>query len=348
MSESPGASERLLRRIEWTSLRRLDGLLQGDYRTLLRGAGLDLADLREYQFQDDVRRIDWNATARLDVPQVRDYLEDRELAAWFVLDLSASVDFGSGAISKRDVCAEFTGLLGRVLLRHGNRVGAVCAGGDGACTVLPARGGRTHLLHLLSRIAAKGSGTGAGAGATPAPGPGPGSGPAPGPGPGPGPAPAPGGLTDLGAMLTRAAGLIRRRSLVLVVSDFISTPGWEQALASLSMRHDVIAVRLLDPLEERLPDLGLVPLRDSETGDWLMVDTGDRGVRARYEALAQAADERLQAALARAGVDALELRCDEDVAQALFGFLQLRKQRARLSAGAASAAMAALAAGRVV
>ncbi|MCX7275146.1 MAG: DUF58 domain-containing protein [Burkholderiales bacterium] len=336
MSESPGASERLLRRIEWTSLRRLDGLLQGDYRTLLRGAGLDLADLREYQYQDDVRRIDWNATARLDVPQVRDFLEDRELAAWFVLDLSASVDFGSGAISKRDLCAGFTGLLGRVLLRHGNRVGAVCAGGDGACTVLPARGGRTHLLHLLSRIAAKGSGTGAGAGATPAPGP------------GPGPAPAPGGLTDLGAMLTRAAGLIRRRSLVLVVSDFISTPGWEQALARLSMRHEVIAVRLLDPLEECLPDLGLVPLRDSETGDWLMVDTGDRGVRARYEALAQAADERLQAALARAGVDALELRCDEDVAQALFGFLQLRKQRARLSAGAASAAMAALAAGRGV
>lgn len=327
MSESPAASERLLRRIEWTSLRRLDGLLQGDYRTLLRGAGLDLADLREYQYQDDVRRIDWNATARLDVPQVRDFLEDRELAAWFVLDLSASVDFGSGAVSKRDLCAGFTGLLGRVLLRHGNRVGAICGGGDGARTVLPARSGRAHLLHLLSRIVAKAAGAGALAGP-------------------PAGARAAGGLTDLGAMLTRASGLIRRRSLVLVVSDFISTPGWEQALARLSMRHEVIAVRLLDPLEESLPDLGLVPLRDSETGEWLMADTGDRRVRERYEALARATGERVQEALARAGVDALELRCDEDVAQALFGFLQLRKQRARLGAGAASAAMAALAAGR--
>ena len=131
MSASPPRAEALLRRLEWTSLRRLDGLLQGDHRTLLRGVGLDLADLREYQVGDDVRRIDWNATARLDQPQVRDDLEERELSAWFVVDLSASIDFGSGAVSKRDQAIESCALLARLLVARGNRVGAI-AGEGGA------------------------------------------------------------------------------------------------------------------------------------------------------------------------------------------------------------------------
>ena len=151
MSGSPPTPERALRRLEWTSLRRLDGLLQGNYRTLFRGAGLDLADLREYQYQDDIRRIDWNATARLQTPHVRDYLEDRELSAWFVLDLSPSVDFGSGALTKRDISVDFTGLLARILMRHGNRVGALCSDG-GARHVLPARNGRQHLLQLMAQM----------------------------------------------------------------------------------------------------------------------------------------------------------------------------------------------------
>ena len=122
---TPGA-ENVLRRLEWTVIRRLDGLLQGDYRTLMRGAGLDLADLREYQHHDDVRHIDWNVTARLQQPHVRVFTEDREMAAWFLLDLSPSVDFGSGDQRKRQVSAEFVGVLTRVLTRHGNRAGAMC------------------------------------------------------------------------------------------------------------------------------------------------------------------------------------------------------------------------------
>src|SRR5512142_243753 len=120
-----GAAERVLRRLEWTVIRRLDGLLQGDYRTLMRGTGLDLADLREYQHHDDVRHIDWNVTARLQTPHVRVFTEDREMTAWFVLDLSRSVDFGSGLKAKREISAGFVGVLARLLTRHGNRVGAL-------------------------------------------------------------------------------------------------------------------------------------------------------------------------------------------------------------------------------
>jgi uncharacterized protein (DUF58 family) len=308
-------AERLLRRLEWTSLRRLDGLLQGDYRTLMRGSGLDLADLREYQYRDDVRRIDWNATARLAQPHVRDDLEDRELGAWFVLDLSPSVDFGSGLVTKRQAAAALCGLFGLLLLRHGNRFGAIRADAVRR-EVLPARSGRPHLMRLMDWIdqppAAK----------------------AP-------PRLGPSGLTDLGALLGAAGGIARRRSLVVVLSDFISTPGWQPALARLSLRHDVLAVRLVDPVERALPDLGLVPMQDAETGDWMMVDTHDPDWRARHDALAREREEGLRGDLAAAGVDAMELGTDEDPGEALGALLQLRRLQARLRAGAASAVAAA-------
>src|SRR6478609_4289334 len=143
--------ERALRRLEWTVIRRLDGLLQGDYRTLMRGTGLDLADLREYQHHDDVRHIDWNVTARLQTPHVRVFTEDREMAAWFVLDLSRSVDFGSGRKAKREISAGFVGVIARLLTRHGNRVGALVYGND-VEAVIPPRTGRRHVLYLLNAM----------------------------------------------------------------------------------------------------------------------------------------------------------------------------------------------------
>lgn len=317
MSGSPPQAEALLRRLEWTSLRRLDGLLQGDYRTLLRGAGLDLADLREYQVGDDVRRIDWNATARLDQPQVRDDLEERELAAWFIVDLSASVDFGSGSATKRDRAIEACALLARLLMRRGNRIGAI-AGEAGTPRVLPARSGRRHLLALLEQLgrprpAASPSGEGA--------------------------------LTDLAALLRAAEGVARRRSLLVVVSDFISAPGWAPVLARLALRHDVLALRLLDPFERELPDIGLVPMRDAETGERLLVDTSDPRLRARHRELALAAEAALREDFGRAGVDAVEIACDEEPVDALAGYLQLRRLHARLRSGAASAIAAANSAG---
>ena len=147
--QPPRDLEKLLKKLEWTVIRRLDGLLHGDYRTLFRGFGLDLADLREYQYHDDVRHIDWNVTARLQTPYVREYNEDRDINAWFLLDLSPSVDFGSGEVRKRSVAADFVAVLARLLTRHGNRVGALLYG-ERVDTMIPARSGRRHVLHLMS------------------------------------------------------------------------------------------------------------------------------------------------------------------------------------------------------
>lgn len=296
-----GQAEHVLRRLEWTVVRRLDGLLQGDYRTLMRGSGLDLADLREYQHHDDVRHIDWNVTARTQQPHVRVFTEDREMAAWFLLDLSPSVDFGSGLQRKRQVSAEFVAVLARMLTRHGNRVGAMLYG-SGLDTVIPARGGRPHVLHLLHAMQAR-------------------------------PAQAEAGPTRLRDLLDGAAGLLRRRSTVFVVSDFISEPGWEKPLGLLAQRHEVVAVRVLDPLELQLPDLGLLTLRDAETGEQMLVDTHDAGFRKRFARIAAQREAELREALALAGVDALELSTDADLVDAMVRFTEMRKRRSRLSAG---------------
>ncbi len=294
-------AEMILRRLEWTVIRRLDGLLQGDYQTLFRGFGLDLADLREYQYYDDVRYIDWNVTARLQTPYVRVYNEDREVTAWFLLDLSPSVDFGA-EVNKRSVSAEFVAVLARLLTRHGNRIGALLYG-DRVDTVIPARSGRRHALHLLHGMISR-------------------------------PPSSRSSPTNLGDLLQTAFRVIQRRSLVFVVSDFISTPGWNTTLAHLAQRHEVIAVRLYDPLEMELPDVGFLPMRDAETGEQLLVDTHDRSFRRRFAALAERREQELRSTFAQAGVDALELSTSDDLVDAILRFADLRKQRRQLAAGA--------------
>lgn len=295
------SAENVLKRLEWTVIRRLDGLLQGDYRTLLRGVGLDLADLREYQHHDDVRHIDWNVTARLQVPHVREFTEDREMAAWFLVDLSPSVDFGSGEQRKRTVSAEFVGVLARLLTRRGNRAGAMLYGA-GVDSVIPTRGGRRHVLLLLDAIFKRPPGIES-------------------------------GTTKLRELLEAGAALIKRRSTIFVVSDFISEPGWERSLALLAQRHEVIAVRVMDPLELELPDLGLVTMRDSETGEQLLVDTHDKAFRTRFARIAAQRESELRLAFVDAGVDALELSTDGDLVDAVVRFAEMRKRRARLNAG---------------
>ena len=333
-------SDQLLRRLEWQVIRRLDGLLQGDYRTLWRGSGIDLADLREYQHHDDVRHIDWNVTARLQTPYVRQFLEDRDLTAWFVLDVSGSVDFGSGDVTKLAVATGLVATLARVLTRHGNRVGAVLYG-QTLEHVLPPRASRLHVLELLQRLRAPRSRALPAGPAKPAKKP-----------------PAAGAGTSLAAMLQAATGVINRRSLVFVVSDFISQPGWELPLARLAQRHEVVAVRLWDPLEMSLPDdagLGLVTVQDAETGEQLFIDAGDPGFRARYAQHAQEQEQAVLDGLMASGADVLELATDDDLLQSLMRFADLRRQRARLKlplrfpasmarAGAATAATAGTAA----
>jgi uncharacterized protein (DUF58 family) len=299
-SVKTAGAENILRRLEWTVLRRLDGLLHGNYQTLFRGFGLDLADLREYQYYDDVRYIDWNVTARLQTPYVRVYNEDREVMAWFLLDLSPSVDFGA-RVKKRSVSTEFVTVLTRLLTRHGNRVGALFYG-DSVDTVIPARSGRRHALHILHRILSR-------------------------------PETSRSAATNLGDFLQTALRVMQRRSLVFIISDFISTPGWAKSLANLTQRHEVIAVRLYDPLEMELPDLGLISMRDAETGEQLFVDTHDRTFRKRFAVLAERREQELRSAFTQAGVDALELSTDDDLANAILRFADLRKRRSQLAGG---------------
>lgn len=293
-------ADQVLRHLEWKVIRRLDGLLQGDYRTLLRGTGLDLADLREYQLHDDVRHIDWNVTARLQSPHVRVFTEDREMSAWFLLDLSPSVDFGSGELRKRNVSAEFVAVLARLLTRHGNRVGAMLYGA-GVDAVIPPRNGRRHVLHLLHSMLDRDA--------------------------------TESGPTRLQDLLASAAGLIQRRSTVFVVSDFISEPGWEKPLSQLAQRHEVVAVRVLDPLELDIPDLGLLTLRDAETGEQVLVDTHDAGFRRRFARIAAQREAELREALGSAGVDALELSTEADLVDAIVRFVDMRKRRSQLASG---------------
>ena len=301
MSRSKSDPEALLRKLEWTVIRRLDGLLQGDYRTLFRGFGLDLADLREYQYHDDVRHIDWNVTARLQTPYVREYVEDREVTAWFLLDLSASVDFGSSAVRKRAVAVDFVTVLARLMARHGNRVGAILYG-DRVDTVIPARGGRRQVLHLLHRLATR-------------------------------PETARSKGTKLADLLESALRIVPRRSLVFVVSDFISEPGWHKPLGHLAKRHELVAVRLFDPLERALPDLGMVVVEDAETGEQLFVDTHDRAFRRRFAEIAERRENEGRTAFVAAGVDAIELATDDDLVGAVVRFADLRKRRTQLAVG---------------
>ena len=290
--------ETILRRLDLKVARRLEGLLQGDHRSSFRGQGLDLADLREYQFHDDVRHMDWNVTARTDIPHVREFLEDREITAWFLLDMSPSLEFESVSVSKRAVMVEFTALVCRLLASKGNRTGAILFSGE-VEKFIPARGGRQQLLVLLDALTRYRD---------------------------------PKGMkrtTDLKRVLADAATLIKRRSLVFILSDFITAPGWEKPVARLADRHDVIAVRLSDPLEMRLPDLGLLTFQDSESGEQVFVDTHDPAFRRRFATIAEQREEQLRSAFEKAGVDTLELSTEDDIADAVLRFADMRKQRFR-------------------
>jgi uncharacterized protein (DUF58 family) len=293
--------ERILQRLDWQVIRRLDGQLQGDYRSLFYGRGVDFADLREYQAEDDVRYIDWNVTARMGTPYVRQYHEDREITGWFLLDLSPSMDFGTAAghALKRGVLIDFVTTLARLLTRHGNRVGALFAsGGPRVERVIPARGGRLQVLRLAHDLLQQPQ-----LPRTP--------------------------FTNLAPLLEAGLRSIKRRSVIFILSDFISVPGWEQPLHLLSRRHEVLTVRLWDPREVELPDIGPVILEDAETGEQLYVDTHDRKFRQRFQAAARQREAALEAAFRRAGVEALTLSTAEDLVHAIVRFAALRRQRRR-------------------
>lgn len=297
MEASASTPERILLRLDWQVIRRLDGQLQGDYRSLFYGYGIDFADLREYQPEDDIRYIDWNVTARMNTPYIRQYVEDREITAWFFLDLSPSMDFGGVSTHKRTRLIDFVTAMARILTRHGNRVGAVFYT-NRVERILQARGGRLHVLRLVNELLKQ-----------------------------PFLPRAP--FTKLSALLEGGLKAIKKRSLIFVISDFISEPDWERPLRLINQHHELIAVRLWHPNELELPDIGPVIMEDSETAEQLYVDTHDPKLRARFRQAALQREAALNEAFKRAGVEALSMGTDEDMVRAIIRFARLRQQRRR-------------------
>jgi len=295
MLASTQTPEHILQRIDWRVIHRLDGLLQGDYRSLFYGYGVDFADLREYQPEDDIRYIDWNVTARMNSPYIRQYVEDREITAWFLLDLSPSVDFGAQQIQKRNMLIDFVATFSRLLTRHGNRIGAMFYGSR-IERAIPPRGGRNQVLRLLNDLLKQ-----------------------------PRLERAP--FTNLTPLLVGGLHAIKKRSLIFILSDFISAPGWERPLNLLNQRHEVLAVRLWDPSEMTLPDIGPIIMEDAETGEQLYVDTHDKKFRAQFEQAALQRAASLNETLKHAGVDVLSLSTGDDLVRAILHFAAQRQQR---------------------
>ena len=285
--------------------------MAGGYRTVHRGLGTDLAGLRPYVEGDDARHIDWNVTARLNEPQLRVFTEDRELTAWLVLDRSASMTIGPPGRGKHDVLGELAVVLALLFSRGGNRVGALLYD-NGAVRTVPPGSGRRHVLHIAAALEragaadrANGDGNGNGrrqrrlgrsGGGRPH---------------------QHRGTTDLAAMLDAVAKLARRRSLIIVISDFIGSGDWERSLLRLGPRHEVVALRVVDTADDELPEVGLVVVEDAETGEQLILDSGDQVLRARFTEAVAERDALLAAGMRRAGVPVHRIDTTADLATSL-------------------------------
>ncbi len=280
-----------LRGLELTVLRRLDGILQGDYRGLLPGHGFDAGEARVYQPGDDVRRIDWNVTARTLEPHVRDTIADRELETMLVVDMSGSMSFGTVKEEKRDTGLAAASAIGFLVARGGNRIGGIVGAGDEPQWVRP-RNGRTHLMGLLGRMYAVERDSGS---------------------------------TDLTRVLEAAERIAKRRGFVAVVSDFLDEGPWPAALRGLASHHDVLAIEVIDPRELELPNVGTITLADPETGRRRFVDTTSAALRTAYATAAtdQRADNRRH--IRTAGADHLVLRTDRDWVGDLVRHVSLRR-----------------------
>jgi uncharacterized protein (DUF58 family) len=294
-------TDRLLLRLEWRVVRRLDGRLQGSYRTPRRGSGLDFHGLRPYVEGDDARHIDWNVTARLDEPQIREFNEDRELTTWLVLDRSASMVVGGPSRGKQDVLAELALILARVLGRNGNRVGAILYDGalpdTGTARIIRPGTGRGHALRIGRELERD---PGSRAAAT----------------------------TDLAAMLDTVASLARR-CLVVVISDFIGTGEWQRPLFRLAHRNEVVALRIIDGADDALPEVGLIVVEDAETGEQLLVDSADPWFRARFRDGVNEREAGLRSGMRRAGVPLHRVDTGSDLVETLLKVIADTRRRRR-------------------
>jgi uncharacterized protein (DUF58 family) len=298
--ERPGPGplpDALLRALEVTIGRRVGALLAGDYRSTVLGDGTELAQVRPYVPGDDVRRIDWNVTARTGEPHVRVQLAERVLVTWLVLDTSPSMQFGTAERRKADVAEGVAIAIGHVATRRGNRLGFVTFG-DREERAQPPRQGRLGLIGLLEALRKEAAGEDVRVGAT-----------------------------SLGTALHRTGAMARQRSIVVVVSDFRGPADWRRPLLELAGRHEVVAVEIRDPREQELPNAGVLWLVDPETGRQVRADT--RGARLRERFAAAAAEERAQVArmLASAGARHILLTTSGDWLRSLAIFLRQGHRR---------------------
>jgi uncharacterized protein (DUF58 family) len=298
--ERPGPGplpDALLRALDVSIGRRVHGLLAGDYRSILHGEGTELAQVRPYVPGDDVRRIDWNVTARTGEPHVRVQLAERVLVTWLVLDTSPSMQFGTADRRKADVAEGVAIAVGHVATRRGNRLGLVTFG-DAQPRSTPPRQGRMGLIGLLGALRDEPTTGGGRVGAT-----------------------------SLGAALRRTGALARQRAVVVVVSDFRGPLDWQRPLLELAGRHEVVAVEIRDPREQELPNAGALWLVDPETGKQIRVDTRSERLRARFAAAAAAERDVVARTLATSGARHVVLTTAGDWLRTLASFLRRRLGR---------------------
>jgi uncharacterized protein (DUF58 family) len=280
-----------VRRIEITTRHLVRDIVAGEYSSAFRGRGVEFAEVREYQPGDDVRTIDWNVTARLGAAYVKRFLEERELTVLFAVDYSASGAFGTRRRTKRALAVEVCAVLALAAARSNDRVGAAFFT-DRLERYVPPRKGRRQVQRVISELLAH--------------------------------EPAARG-TDLAGSLAALEPLLRRRSVLFLVSDFLAD-GWRPALGRLARRHDVIAVQLVDPRERELPDVGLLALEDAETGAWQWVDSSSPGLRERVRNGVARFDAELERAVEQGGADLLRLDAAESYGERLLAFFRRRER----------------------
>jgi uncharacterized protein (DUF58 family) len=292
-----------LGRLRWPVLKRLGFHAWGDERSSLRGQGVEFADVREYEYGEDARLIDWNLTARSDRVFVRESHPERGLDAWLIVDTSASLDWGTALVLKREAALEMASAAASLIARHGSRVGAIVFDSR-VRRVLPPVAGRTGRLHLVGGLDDAFSLSTSG------------------------------GATALAGALRQAVNVVQRPSLLIVISDFLAAGAWQGPLAILSHRHEVVAARVVDPTELAIPDIGVVTFEDPETGDQLQVDTSDRRLRARFEVAAAAQSKQISADLRRAHTAELTITTEQPFLPQLLEYLRRRTAESTRGPGA--------------
>ena len=288
-----------VRRIKVRTNRLVNDVMVGGYTSTFRGSGIEFDEVREFVEGDDPRTVDWNVTARTGRPHIKKFMEERELTVLFLLDLSASMGFGTvareggvGVRTVRDVAAEFCACLALAASRNNDKAGLI-AFSDRVELYVPAKKRSRHMLRLIREVVAlRAEGTG----------------------------------SDLTAALEYAGKVQRKRAVIFLVSDFLAS-GYKQALRLLARRHDVIAVRILDPTTSDLPRAGLIHLRDLESGRPMLVDSSAARVREAYQDLMRRHEEEFTGTLRRAGVDCLDLATDRGIADPIFEFFRMRELR---------------------